>query len=194
MRCSSSEGRRSLSVKSKATISPLPRQSGSRGTLENAQAMAAHESPRTTKLYDDGRRNHARRGRADHDLKTALQRKGALPLISCPMFLRKKALNKKNSAAAKWRTRWAAMARRPSGRAFFGFRPGAKWRGWKNGDRYDGRAHEGGCILGQHVARSQPNTSPRRQVAAWWKKKGEWKQIALGEHTFVQENRKKADE
>ena len=23
-----------------------------RGTLENAQAMAAHESPRTTKLYD----------------------------------------------------------------------------------------------------------------------------------------------
>ena len=25
---------------------------GAGGTLENAQAMAAHESPRTTKLYD----------------------------------------------------------------------------------------------------------------------------------------------
>jgi site-specific recombinase XerD len=31
------------------------------GTLENAQLMAAHESPRTTKLYDrTGRRDHAR--------------------------------------------------------------------------------------------------------------------------------------
>ena len=39
------------------------------GTLENAQAMAAHESPRTTKLYDRTERcDHARRGRADHDL------------------------------------------------------------------------------------------------------------------------------
>jgi hypothetical protein len=28
------------------------RASRSNGTLENAQAMAAHESPRTTKLYD----------------------------------------------------------------------------------------------------------------------------------------------
>ena len=40
------------------------------GTLENAQAMAAHESPRTTKLYDrTERRDHARRGRADHYLR-----------------------------------------------------------------------------------------------------------------------------
>jgi integrase len=31
------------------------------GTLENAQAMAAHESPRTTKLYErTERRNYAR--------------------------------------------------------------------------------------------------------------------------------------
>jgi hypothetical protein len=31
------------------------------GTLENAQLMAAHESPRTTKLYDrTGDENHAR--------------------------------------------------------------------------------------------------------------------------------------
>jgi hypothetical protein len=33
--------------------SPLFRSAvGRTGTLENAQAMAAHESPRTTKLYD----------------------------------------------------------------------------------------------------------------------------------------------
>jgi hypothetical protein len=37
---------------------------------------------------------------------------------------------------------------------FFGFRPKQKGNRWKDGDRYDGRAHEGGCILGQHVARS----------------------------------------
>jgi hypothetical protein len=30
----------------------LPEHSAAYGTLENAQAMAAHESPRTTKLYD----------------------------------------------------------------------------------------------------------------------------------------------
>src|SRR6266446_2402671 len=39
------------------------------GSLENAQAMAAHESPRTTKLYDrTGDEINARRGRADYDL------------------------------------------------------------------------------------------------------------------------------
>src|SRR3984893_4095481 len=37
---------------------------------------------------------------------------------------------------------------------FFGFRPKQNGEGWKNGDRYDGRAHEGRCILGHYVARS----------------------------------------
>jgi integrase len=32
------------------------------GTLESAQALAAHESPRATKLYDRTRDDHARRG------------------------------------------------------------------------------------------------------------------------------------
>jgi integrase len=32
------------------------------GTLENAQAMAAHESPRTTELYDRTGDDHTRRG------------------------------------------------------------------------------------------------------------------------------------
>jgi hypothetical protein len=37
--------------------------------LENAQLMAAHESPRTTKLYDPHRRrNHARRSGAHYNL------------------------------------------------------------------------------------------------------------------------------
>ena len=78
---------------------------------------------------------------------------------------------------------------------FFGFRPEQNGEGWKNGDRYDGRAHEGGCILGQHVARSHAQI--RHRDDKWQRggrKKGKWKQIALGEHTFVQENRKKADE
>jgi len=39
------------------------------GSLENAQAMAAHESPKTTKLYDrTNGPDHARRGRENWDL------------------------------------------------------------------------------------------------------------------------------
>jgi len=38
------------------------------GTLENAQPMAAYETPRTTKLYDRTGDDYARRGRADRDL------------------------------------------------------------------------------------------------------------------------------
>jgi integrase len=39
------------------------------GTIENAQALAAHESPRTTKLYDrTGLQNHPGRGGANRDL------------------------------------------------------------------------------------------------------------------------------
>ena len=40
------------------------------GTIEHAQAIAAHESPRTTKLYDrTSDRDHARRDRTDRHLK-----------------------------------------------------------------------------------------------------------------------------
>ena len=40
------------------------------GTMEHAQQIAAHESPRTTKLYDRTTdQNNARRDRADCDLK-----------------------------------------------------------------------------------------------------------------------------
>ena len=44
-------------VQDQARLPRVPRDrhhrlSRGRGTLENAQAMAAHESPRTTKLYD----------------------------------------------------------------------------------------------------------------------------------------------
>ena len=35
-----------------ATFGGLCKEPKSGGTLENAQAIAAHESPRTTKLYD----------------------------------------------------------------------------------------------------------------------------------------------
>jgi integrase/recombinase XerD len=42
------------------------------GTLEHAQQIAAHQSPRTTKLYDRTRTNFARRGRADQILSNAL--------------------------------------------------------------------------------------------------------------------------
>jgi hypothetical protein len=38
------------------------------GTLENAQAMAAHESPRTTTLYDRAGDEITRRGEEDRDL------------------------------------------------------------------------------------------------------------------------------
>ena len=49
------------------------------GTLENAQAMADHASPRTTQLYDrTGDENHARRGRADCDLKRGPEMGSAL--------------------------------------------------------------------------------------------------------------------
>ena len=78
---------------------------------------------------------------------------------------------------------------------FFGFRPEHNGEGWKNGDPYDGRAHEGGCILWQHVARSRAQIRHRddkRQRGG--RKEGKRKQIAVGEHAFVQENRKKADE
>jgi hypothetical protein len=41
---------KSAVIPSEPRASPLTLEAG--GTLENAQAMAAHESPRTTKLYD----------------------------------------------------------------------------------------------------------------------------------------------
>ena len=66
---------------------------------------------------------------------------------------------------------------------------------WKNRDRYDGRAHERGCILGQHVARSHAQIRHRddkRQRGS--RKERKRKQLALREHVFVQDNRKKADE
>jgi integrase len=48
------------------------------GTLENAQLMAAHESPRTTKLYDrTGDEITLGRSGADHNLSRA----------NCPVFI-----------------------------------------------------------------------------------------------------------
>jgi hypothetical protein len=38
------------------------------GTIEHAQQIANHESPKTTKLYDRTSEDHAQRGRKDCDL------------------------------------------------------------------------------------------------------------------------------
>jgi hypothetical protein len=43
------------------------------GTLEHAQAIANHESPRATKLYDRTARNVVRRGRADINLSGSIR-------------------------------------------------------------------------------------------------------------------------
>jgi hypothetical protein len=78
---------------------------------------------------------------------------------------------------------------------FFGCRPKQNGKRWKNGDRYDSRAHEGMRILGQHVARSHAQIRHRddeRQRRG--RKERKRKQIALREHVFIQENRNNADE
>jgi hypothetical protein len=75
------------------------------------------------------------------------------------------------------------------------FRPKRNGKGWKNRDRYDGRAHEGGCVLRQHVARSHAQIGHRddkRQRGGRIESKRQ--QVALGEHALVQANRNGADE
>ena len=69
------------------------------------------------------------------------------PQVCCEM----KTINRENSAAANSATRWTAMATTPSGFAPSDFAR-STMASLENGDLYDGRTHEGGCILGQHVA------------------------------------------
>ena len=52
-------------VPNSSCVGSAPSWPGGPVLVENAQAIAAHESPTTTKLRPHQRRNHARRGRAD---------------------------------------------------------------------------------------------------------------------------------
>jgi len=77
----------------------------------------------------------------------------------------------------------------------FRFRPEHNGEGGKNRDRDHGRADQGGCILGEHVAGSHAKIGHRddeRQGGG--REEGKRQQVVLGKYALVEADRNDADD